>query len=229
MSKTFVMRVQHRLNEYGAGLAEDGLAGPSTNAALDTYLPAKAANDDRPPKGVVQTDTLSPASRFDTALAEILRHEGGWVDHPADPGGATNRGVTLATLSDWLGRTATKAEVKALTVADVAPIYRERYWNAVKGDDLPAGVDLMVFDLAVNSGPGRAAKFLQEVVGAPADGQIGPATLAKVNALHPLAIIDGMAQRRERFYRGLGTFDTFGRGWMKRLADVTAKSKEMAQ
>lgn len=218
MSKTFVMRVQHRLNEYGARLAEDGLAGPSTNAALDTYLPPKAANDDGP-----------PAARFDAALAEILRHEGGWVDHPKDPGGATNRGVTLATLSDWLGRTATKAEVKALTVADVAPIYRERYWNAVKGDDLPAGVDLMVFDLAVNSGPGRAAKFLQEVVGAAVDGQIGPGTLAKVNALHPLAVIDGLAQRRERFYRGLGTFDTFGRGWMKRLADVTAKAKEMAQ
>lgn len=217
MSKTFVMRVQHRLNEYGAGLKEDGEPGPATNAALDTYLPAKAANDDGP-----------SASRFDTALAEILRHEGGWVDHPKDPGGATNRGVTLATLSDWLGRTATKAEVKALTVSDVAPIYRQRYWNAVKGDDLPAGVDLMVFDLAVNSGPGRAAKFLQEVVGAAVDGQIGPGSLAKVNALHPGAVIDGMAERRERFYRGLGTFDTFGRGWMRRLADVTAKAKEMS-
>lgn len=218
MSKAFVMRVQHRLNEYGAGLKEDGEPGPATNAALDTYLPPKAAADDRP-----------AGSRFDIALAEILRHEGGWVDHPKDPGGATNRGVTLATLSDWLGRTATKAEVKALTVADVAPIYRERYWNAVKGDDLPAGVDLMVFDLAVNSGPGRAAKFLQEVVGAAVDGQIGPGTVAKVNALHPLAVIDGMAARRERFYRGLGTFDTFGRGWMKRLSDVSAKAKEMAR
>lgn len=188
------------------------------DALADGFGLPRAANDDG-----------TPASRFDTALAEILRHEGGWVDHPADPGGATNRGVTLATLSDWLGRTATKAEVKALTVADVAPIYRERYWNAVKGDDLPAGVDLMVFDLAVNSGPGRAAKFLQEVVGAAVDGQIGPATLAKARDLHPLAIIDGMAQRRERFYRALNTFDTFGRGWMKRLADVTAKAKEMAQ
>ncbi len=218
MAEPFVLRVQHRLNQYGASLKEDGEAGPATNAALDIYLPAKAANDDAP-----------SACRFDVALAEILRHEGGWVDHPKDPGGATNRGVTLATLSDWLGRTATKAEVKALTVADVAPIYRERYWNAVKGDDLPAGVDLMVFDVAVNSGPGRAAKFLQEVAGAAADGKIGPATLAKVTALHPLAVIEGMAQRRERFYRGLGTFDTFGRGWMKRLADVTAKAKEMAQ
>lgn len=186
------------------------------DALADGFGVPKAANDDG-------------LTRFDIALAEILRHEGGWVDHPKDPGGATNRGVTLATLSEWLGRTATKAEVKALTVADVAPIYRERYWNVVKADDLPAGVDLMVFDLAVNSGPGRAAKFLQEVVGAAADGQIGPATLAKVAALHPLAVIDGMAQRRERFYRGLNTFDTFGRGWMKRLSDVTAKAKEMAR
>lgn len=217
MSKTFVMRVQHRLNQYGAGLKEDGEAGPATNSALDTYLPAKAVNDDRP-----------PISRFDTALAEILRHEGGWVDHPRDPGGATNRGVTIGTLSDWLGRPATKAEVKALTVADVAPIYRAKYWNAVKADDLPAGVDLMVFDLAVNSGPGRAARFLQEVVGATADGVIGPATIAKVKALHPLAVIDALSQRRERFYRGLSTFATFGKGWMRRLADVTAKAKEMA-
>ena len=172
---------------------------------------------------------LTPLGRFDACLVEILKHEGGWVDHPADPGGATNRGVTLKTLSDWLGRTATKAEVKALTVSDVSPIYRKRYWDAVHGDDLPPGVDLMVFDLAVNSGPGRAAKFLQEVVGATPDGAIGAATLAKVSGLHPLTIIDGMAERRERFYRGLGTFDTFGRGWMRRLGEVTAKSKEMAQ
>lgn len=204
----FVRAVQQWL-----GVKDDGWAGVLT---LATFL-------DR--TGQAQT---APASRFDTALAEILRHEGGWVDHPADPGGATNRGVTLKTLSEWLGRPATKAEVKALTVADVAPIYRAKYWNVVKADDLPAGVDLMVFDLAVNSGPGRAAKFLQEVVGAAQDGSIGPATLAKVRALHPLAVIDGMARRREAFYRSLRTFDTFGRGWMKRLADVTAKAKEMA-
>lgn len=209
------------LFDFARPLAPHGQLTPAMvtagNAFADALGLTEAANDD-----------AAPASRFDVALAEILRHEGGWVDHPKDPGGATNRGVTLATLSDWLGRLATKEEVKALTVADVAPIYRERYWNAVKADELPAGVDLMVFDLAVNSGPGRAAKFLQEVVDAAVDGQIGPGTLAKVNALHPLAVIDGMAQRRERFYRGLSAFDTFGRGWMKRLADVTAKAKEMA-
>lgn len=205
-----------RVVQRWLGVTEDGWAGVGTMAA---WL---ERNGQAP-------GPMAPASRFDTALAEILRHEGGYVDHPKDPGGATNRGVTLGTLSDWLGRPATKAEVKALTVADVAPIYRAKYWNAVKGDDLPAGVDLIVFDLAVNSGPRRAARFLQEVVGAAADGVIGPATIAKVNALPPLAVIDGMAERRERFYRGLGTFQTFGKGWMKRLADVTAKAKQMAR
>lgn len=179
--------------------------------------------------GRVDAHPASSAPRFDTALAEILRHEGGYVDHPSDPGGATNRGVTLGTLSDWLGRPATKTEVRALTVADVAPIYRARYWNAVKADDLSPGVDLMVFDLAVNSGPSRAAKFLQEVVGATADGVIGPATVAKANAMNPADVIAGMRARRERFYRGLATFPTFGKGWMRRLDDVTAKAKEMAR
>lgn len=94
------------------------------------------------------------AANFERALALVLVHEGGYVDHPAYPGGATNLGITIGTLSDWLDRAATKAEVRALTKATVAPIYRKNYWDAVRGDDLPSGVDYCVFDFAVNSGRG---------------------------------------------------------------------------
>lgn len=165
---------------------------------------------------------------FAVALAEVLKHEGGYVDHPKDPGGATNRGVTLATLSAWLGRQATKAEVKALTVEAVTPIYRKNYWDAVRGDELPPGVALMVFDLAVNSGPARAARFLQDAVGAPVDGKVGPATVAKANAADPAQTIEKLRALRERFYRGLGTFPTFGKGWLKRLADVTTLARALS-
>ena len=105
------------------------------------------------------------AANFERALPLVLKHEGGYVDHPNDPGGATNLGVTIGTLSSWLGRPATKAEVKALTRATVAPIYRKNYWAAIRGDELPAGLDYAVFDFAVNSGPKRAAMALQRAVG----------------------------------------------------------------
>ena len=90
---------------------------------------------------------------FERALSLVLEHEGGYVDHPRDPGGATNLGITLDTLSSWLGRVATKADVLALKVSDVGPIYRRRYWDTIEGDELPDGLDYAVFDFAVNSGP----------------------------------------------------------------------------
>lgn len=168
-------------------------------------------------------------TRFATCLPLILAHEGGWVDHPSDPGGATNLGVTIGTLSDWLGRPATKAEVKALTPATVAPIYEARYWKAAHCHELPAGVDYMCFDLAVNSGPGRACKYLQRAVGVAEDGAIGPKTLAAVKAKTPTVLINAISHSREAFYRGLPTFGTFGKGWMRRLNEVTAKAREMAR
>jgi hypothetical protein len=93
------------------------------------------------------------AANFERTLALALVHEGGYVDHSADPGGATNLGIAIGTLLGWLGRQAAKAEVRALTNATVAPIYRKNYWDAVRADDLPSGVDYCVFDFALNSGP----------------------------------------------------------------------------
>lgn len=158
--------------------------------------------------------------RFDICLARVLKHEGGYVDHPKDPGGATNKGVTLATYSDWLGRKATKDELKAIPATHVSTIYRERYWKTAACDALPAGLDGVVFDLAVNSGPSRAKKMLQQAVGVAADGQIGPATLAAIKRLGASGAVNKLCDAREAFYRGLPTFATFGRGWLNRLDEV---------
>lgn len=168
-------------------------------------------------------------SRFDACLPLILAHEGGYVDHPKDPGGATNLGITLDTLSAHRGRRVTKDDVKALTVAEAGAIYLKNYWFPIHADKLPAGVDYILFDLAVNSGVGRARKYLQRAAGVADDGIIGPATLAAVKARKPMQLVDSIAGLREAFYRGLDTFPTFGKGWLRRLAEVTAKAREMAR
>lgn len=168
------------------------------------------------------------ASSYDRAFKLVLQHEGGWVDHPSDPGGATNLGVTIHTLSDWLGRPATKAEVKALTREKVAPIYRRNYWDRVAGDDLPAGVDYAVFDWAVNSGPKRAIIGLQRVVGVADDGRIGPITLAAVRAMDRPTVINRLNDNRLTFMRQLSTWPTFGKGWSNRVAGVRSAALSMA-
>jgi len=162
------------------------------------------------------------AANFDRALAEILKFEGGYVDHPHDPGGATNLGITIATLSDWLGRPATKAEVKTLTKVKVAPIYRARYWEVVRASQLPGGVDLATFDGAVNSGVGRGAKWLQGALGVAADGKVGPVTLKAAQAADPVATVKRLCAKRLGFLQGLKTFATFGKGWTRRVAHVEA-------
>lgn len=165
---------------------------------------------------------------FDKCLTMVLNHEGGFVDHPKDPGGATNMGVTLGTYEQWMGRSVTVAEMKALTFDDVAPIYRKNYWDRVRGDDLPAGVDWSVFDWAVNSGPSRSAKALQKIVMVARDGAIGPKTLYAVANQEPNKIIDAMYSARQRFYERLSTFDTFGRGWTRRNAETRESAWAMA-
>ena len=166
---------------------------------------------------------------FPRCLAAVLKHEGGYVDHPKDPGGATNLGVTMATLAEWKGRPVTKAEVKALTPPTVAPIYRQRYWLAASCDKLPPGLDYMAFDLAVNSGVGRATKYIQRAAGVTEDGHIGPQTLAAVNRLGAKVMVGKVSGLRDCFYRALPTFPTFGKGWMRRLNEVTAQALAWAE
>jgi len=165
---------------------------------------------------------------FDEALRLVLVHEGGFADHPDDPGGATMKGVTLATFRRHFGSQKTVDDLRKITQEQLAQVYRTGYWDKVRGDELPSGVDYAVFDAAVNSGPGRAATWLQAAVGAPRDGAIGPTTLSKVATHEPASIIDDLCDRRLDFLRGLGTFGVFGRGWTRRVASVRRRALEMA-
>lgn len=167
-------------------------------------------------------------ANFDKCLEMVLKHEGGFVNHPKDPGGATNMGVTLATYEQWVGRSVTIEEMKNLAFEDVAPIYKENYWDKVRGDDLPSGVDWSVFDWAVNSGPGRAAKALQKIVMVGQDGAIGPITLAAVHNHDAKEVIEAMYHSRQRFYENLSTFETFGRGWTRRNKETLEAALGMA-
>jgi len=157
---------------------------------------------------------------FDKALKAVLVHEGGYVFNPKDPGGETNLGCTKAVWEEHCGHPVDTKTMKALTPADVGPLYKNKYWDKIKGDDLPSGVDYVVFDAAINSGAGRAAKWLQACVGVEPDGGIGPKTLAAVRAFNSEQLIKDYSKRRLSFLSDLSTWETFGRGWAKRVAEV---------
>ncbi|MBV1705846.1 MAG: acetylmuramidase [Hyphomicrobiales bacterium] len=163
-------------------------------------------------------------SNFDAALALTLRWEGGYSDNPADPGGATNFGVTRATLAKVRARPVSKAEVKALTRAEAATIYRQLYWEAINAEALPGGLDCAAFDCAVNSGPGRALAYLRKVSGAPD----AAALAAAITARPPRVMIKAFTQARLAFLERLKTFHIFGRGWRARVLAVEAASLAMA-
>ena len=167
-------------------------------------------------------------SRFDSCLDEVLRHEGGYADHPADPGGATNLGITHKTLARW--RLVSpwwklpKQAVRDLQRPEAARIYRASYWDRCQAGQLPAGLDLALFDFAVNSGPDRAIRILQAEIDVAADGQMGPLTRDAVEAYAARkglgALIGTVCDRRLTFLNRLPTFATFGRGWTARVAAV---------
>ena len=164
---------------------------------------------------------------YQKCLETILHHEGGYVNHPKDPGGETNLGVTKRVYEEHGG---TK-DMKELTVEDVAPIYKKGYWDKMKGDDLPSCLDLFVFDFGVNAGPGRAAKFLQKMIGTTVDGGIGPMTLAKVNEyVDSNGLEESIKQyqsARQEYYENLSTFNTFGKGWTRRVDETTQLALEI--
>jgi len=157
----------------------------------------------------------------------MLKSEGGYVNNPADPGGMTNLGVTKATWENWVGRASDEAEMRGLTPEKVEPLYKKKYWDAVRGDELPAGISYLCFDFAVNAGAGRSIKTLQTAVGVTPDGGFGPMTMAAVQAVDPVDLIERFSQAKEDFYRSLTTFATFGKGWLNRVADVKVKATSM--
>jgi lysozyme family protein len=166
-------------------------------------------------------------SNFEKALALVLEHEGGWVNHPKDPGGATMKGVTQEVYNAYRKlRGRGLLSVKYITDEELRAIYKFQYWDKVQGDFLPSGVDYAVFDFAVNSGVSRAAKYLQAVVGVAQDGQIGAKTLSAITS--PAKTINALCDRRMGFVRNLKTFLTFGKGWTRRVQGVRAHALEMA-
>lgn len=168
------------------------------------------------------------AANFERALALVLKHEGGYADHPSDPGGATMMGITRATLEAWRGLPVTKDDVRALTREEAAAIYRARYWDAIAGDALPAGLDLAAFDYAVNSGPVRAVNTIQGIVAVTVDWRIGPESLAAIRAAETRPLIEALCAARLRFLRQLPTFPVFGRGWTRRVTLIEQESLRLA-
>lgn len=169
---------------------------------------------------------------WSAAFEHMIKSEGGYVNDPHDRGGETNLGVTKKAWSAFLKREIQDGEMAALTKEQVEPFYKLEYWDKVKADQLPDGVDYLVFDFAVNAGPGRAAKFLQKAVGANPDGAIGPATLAAVAAKNPLEVIERFSTVKSEFYHGIvegdATQQRFLQGWLNRVASVKQHAAEMA-
>lgn len=170
------------------------------------------------------------ATGFSGALARALVHEGGYVNHPADPGGATNKGVTQRVYDGWRRRHGKAIRsVRSITADEVSAIYRAQYWDVVRGNELPAGIDYFLFDGGINSGPSQAVKWLQRALGVNADGQIGAVTLDALRT-HPDhdALIADMASRRLAMLKTLRTWKTFGTGWSRRVAEVLAHAQALA-
>lgn len=171
---------------------------------------------------------------FDAALAFIWRPENdgqGFHNDPRDPGGATSWGVTFSTWCGWQimhGARPTLEIFKTLGPAELTPLYRTLFWNAIHGDELAPGVSLMVFDAAVGSGPGNAARWLQATVGVTQDGAIGPVTLAAAARSIPARLVNSLASEREAFYARLPTFAVYGRGWDRRCEDCRRLALSLA-
>ena len=173
------------------------------------------------------------AKTYDEALRLVLRSEGGYTNHPSDPGGPTNFGITIHDYRRYIKASGTAADVKAMKVEQAGVIYKARYWDAQECDHLPAGVDYCIFDYGVNSGIGRSEKVLQRIVGAKVDGQIGVKTLKAVDiyiAAHGVeALIAAICDERLAFLKSLKTWPVFGAGWGRRVAEVRRAAMKMAR
>lgn len=153
---------------------------------------------------------------FETSLNHVLREEGGLSDHPHDPGGLTKFGITLPVLTQARGRDTGRADLLALTREEAASIYRIRFWDVVRGDELPSGLDLALFDFAVNSGPSRAVRTIQKIAHVTVDGRCGPETCAALRAHNVRPLIEALHRERLGFLQSLSVWRFFGKGWSRR-------------
>ena len=166
-------------------------------------------------------------SNWPTSLALVLKSEGGFSNNPHDPGGMTNLGVTKNAWEAYVQRQVDEAEMRGLTPEKVAPLYKTQYWNPCKCDELPLGIDYAVFDFAVNAGVSRASKTMQTALGTAADGIVGPATIGVAVNADPDHFLEKFSAAKEQFYRGLSTFDHFGKGWLRRVSEVKQTGEGM--
>lgn len=165
-------------------------------------------------------------SNWPKSLVLMLNHEGGYVNHPKDPGGSTMNGVTQRTYDTYRARRdKVKQSVKYIGAAEINIVYRTMYWNPIRADDLPIGIDYLTFDASVNSGPNRGPKWTQKALGVKADGVVGPQTIAAADSLSDgqvVAAIKKATGYRLGFLKGLSHWKTFGRGWSRRVSEVEA-------
>ena len=174
-------------------------------------------------------------SNWKQAFEQMLKSEGGFTDDERDNGnklpdgrkGSTMLGVTQFNWEQHVGHQVTHDDMRKLTPADVEPLYKKKYWDVVRADELPSGIDYLVFDMGVNAGPGRSIKLLQTAVGVTPDGGFGPMTMAAVQAADPVELIEKFSQAKEAFYRSLDSFAVYGTGWLNRVADVKLKASSM--
>jgi lysozyme family protein len=167
------------------------------------------------------------ASNFQECLDLVLKSEGGWVNHPSDPGGETNLGVTKAVWEEYVGHPV--KTMKDLTKDDVAPMYELKYWRPCYCEVLPRGLDFVIFSMGVNAGPGRSVKLLQQSIGCVPDGVIGPRTRELISASNSANLIAKFSQTRREYYRSLKTFPIFGKGWLARVDREEQEALDMTK
>jgi len=168
------------------------------------------------------------ADCYAESIRRLLKSEGGYVNHPSDPGGPTNFGITLGDYRKYVKADASAADIRAMEIDEAKAIYRAKYWGAMRGDELPAGVDYCVFDYAVNSGTGRAPKVLQRVLGIPVTGRMDGATVTAARGREARALVQAICDERMRFLQALKTWPVFGKGWSRRVGEVRAAALAMA-
>jgi len=168
-------------------------------------------------------------SDFKECLDLVLKSEGGFVNHPSDPGGMTNLGVTKKVWEDFVGHPVSEADMRALTPEKVAPLYEQKYWRPTYCEVLPRGLSLLIFSMGINAGPGRGVKLLQSSIGCVADGVIGPRTMELIKSADVTDLIQKYSNARRDYYKSLKTFEVFGKGWLARVDREEKEALNMAK
>jgi len=169
------------------------------------------------------------AVNFDAALARVLAHEGGYTNHPSDPGGPTNFGITIADYRKYVKSDAKAADVRKMVIDDAKKIYRQEYWQVLRCDDLSSGVDYAVFDYGVNSGTGRAGKVLCHLLNLPVNSAVDDTVVAAIARADSVRLIEAICDERLAFLQSLKTWPVFGAGWSRRVAQMRVAALAMAK